>query len=220
MDEPKTEPDMDAWVQVEAEHHYDPMRYLHPNRMASIGYQFRLCHSHFPGAALLEVGAGAFVCAVILRKLGHTVKTLDVDEKLKPDILGSVTDIPCDNAAFDAFMCCQVLEHLRWEQVDAALAELRRTTSQGGVLSVPTVRPTWALIKFDSRSAGSRRIHTGLRSRRPMRNRTNEHHWELEANVRSDDFREKVRAAGFRIVEEVRPIEWLYHHFFVVKPQA
>ncbi len=207
------------WVQVASKAHYDPLKYLHPRRMASIGYQFRLVTTHFPQSSVLEVGVGAGLTALILRQLGHRVQTLDVDARLEPDILGSVTEIPAAPNQFDAFLCCQVLEHLEWKLVDDALRELFRVAEKGGVISVPSNRPTWALIKHDSRSSGHRRITLGSRRNKPMKNRHGEHHWELESNVTTHDFRTKMVAAGFKVIAEIQPVENLYHHFFVVSSE-
>jgi ubiquinone/menaquinone biosynthesis C-methylase UbiE len=212
--------DAQKWVQVDTAAHYDPLTYLEPARMASIGYQVRLLAEHFPGAEVLEVGVGAKLAAHILTTIGHPVTTLDVDRRLEPDILGSVTEIPTDDARFDSFLCCQVLEHLPWNLVSEALGELRRVVRLGGVISVPSNRTTWAIIKHDTRSSnGHRRITFRSRRNRPLKNKSGEHHWELESNVTTSDFLQKLKEAGFTVVEEKRPIQNLYHHFFVLRKQ-
>jgi ubiquinone/menaquinone biosynthesis C-methylase UbiE len=208
---------LERWVQVASKTHYDPLTYLHPKRMASIGYQFRLVAIHFPKSTVLEVGVGAGLTALILRQLGHVVQTLDVDARLEPDVTGSVTEIPLKDGQFDVFLCCQVLEHLQWDLVETAICELRRVTRLGGVISVPSNKPTWAIIKHDSRSSGHRRITLGSRRNKPMKNRHGEHHWELESNVTTEEFRAKLKTTGLQVIEEIQPIENLYHHFFVVK---
>lgn len=206
------------WVQVESEAHYNPLSYLEPARMASIGYQVRLLAQHFPKSAVLEVGVGAKLAAHILTTIGHPVTTLDVDQRLEPDLLGSVTAIPADESSFDSFLCCQVLEHIPWELVSDALQELRRVVRLGGVISVPSNKNTWAIIKHDAHSSnGHRRITFRSWRKRPIKNKSGEHHWELESNVTTSDFERKLKAAGFTIVEDVRPIQNLYHHFFVLR---
>lgn len=205
------------WSIAETMDHYDPVRYLKPSRMASIGYQFRTLAQHFPKASLLEVGVGAGLTQQFFRMLGHQVTTLDVDERLDADITGSVTDIPCEDENFDAFACFQVLEHLKWDIVDTALSELARVVKLGGVISVPTNRPTLLFMKYDSKNWGSRRITFGSRRNKPVRYDEAAHDWELEANRTTEDFRKKIRAAGLTIENEFQPMECMYHQFFVVR---
>jgi len=184
--------------------------------MASIGYQLRLVHDWFPEASVLEVGVGTGLTTQLLRTLGHAVSTLDVDIRLSPDLVGSVTEIPAPDENFGVFLCSQVLEHLSWEDAAGALRELKRVSQRGGVISVPTNRPTWLVMKFDSRSWGTRRVTLGSRTKQPLRT-AREHHWELEANRTTRDFKHLLRQSGFSIEFELQPCECMYHQFFVVK---
>lgn len=207
----------DDWIQVDAGTHYDPLVYLAPQRMASIAYQYTLMAKHFPGSRILEVGVGAGLTTTLLRKIGHEVATLDVDPELKPDLLGSVTEIPSAADGFDTVLCSQVLEHIPWDSVGMALREIARVAKVGAVISVPTNQPTWLFMKYDSKSYGTRRIRLGSRIRKPMRVRNGEHHWELEANVRTKSFRSLIVESGFEIENEIQPVENMFHHFLVIR---
>lgn len=208
---------LEDWVQVEsAAAHYDPMLYLSPQRMASIGYQFRLLHKHFPHGKVLEVGVGSGLAAQLLRQLGHTVETLDVDQRLNPDVLGSVTEIPCADKSFESFTCCQVLEHLPWEIVPTALSELQRISSAGGVISVPTNQPSLGISLHNYNYCGSRRIHLPKLRKQRIRTRP-EHHWELEANISTKQFESEIEKAGFRLIYDIQPVQNFFHHFFVIE---
>ena len=208
---------IEKWVQVDSEQHYDPIKYLPPSRMASIAYQYRFMAEHFPKSSVLEIGVGAGLTTAILRQIGHSVTTLDVDNRLKPDLTGSITDLPCSDHQFNTVLCCQVLEHLPWDTVDTALQEMNRVVDTGAVVSVPTNQPTWLVMKYDSKSSGTRRIRLGSRTNKPMRVKNGEHYWELEANIRTSDFRIKLKDAGFKIVKELQPFENMFHHFFILK---
>ncbi len=195
--------------------HYDPGEYLDAGRMASIAHQFLSLHNKFPGASVLEVGVGSGLATQLLRKLGHAVTTLDFDGRLAPDLVGSVTDIPAADGAFDAFVCCQVLEHIPFEQVDRALKQLHRVSKKGGVLSVPTLRRRLLVGWHSWKSTRIRSLTLPSRLGKPFRT-PDQHHWELEANVRTGDFMRKLVAAGFMVAQEFQPTECPYHHFFVV----
>lgn len=205
------------WVQVDCYKHYNPASYLSPTRMASIGYQIRFMNQHFPGANVLEVGVGSGLAAQLLRKLGHQVTTLDVDVELSPDVVGSVTEIPVETGAFASFLCCQVLEHLPWEDSRMALEEIRRVTKLGGVISVPTVRPRLGLRVYPFRRGHPTRMLPGLWPKSRQLHTPDEHYWELGIGVSLRQFREACAEAAFQIVEELQPIENPYHHFFVLK---
>lgn len=211
-----------GYVQVDGDVHYRPLRYLRPKTLAAIGYQFRAIAERFPESDVLEVGTGTGLTAELLRRCGHRVTTLDVDAAVRPDVLGSVTDIPLDDASHDVFACFEVLEHLPWEEVPLALAELARVTRRGGALSVPTVVPRVLVQRLNHRGHSRPflfRLPT-LFGRRRLKNRDGQHAWELGANRTRDELHALLTGAGFRVVDEFVAPEILYHHFFVVEPAA
>lgn len=206
---------LEDWVQVQADVHYRPQTYLAPKRMASIGYQVVLIANRFQAGSLLEVGVGAGLSAQLLGRCGFRVSTLDVDASTHPHVLGSVTDIPCDDRQFDVVSCCQVLEHLPWSEAQRALAELHRVTRHGGLISVPTNRPSLyvRLHAFGRTGTRSLRLPALWRARNRL---PSQHSWELHAGVSTRQFRAALRGAGFRIEREMQPVEHPYHHFFMV----
>lgn len=184
--------------------------------MAAIGYQFRLLHEHFPGQPILEVGAGTSLTAHLLRQIGYSVTTLDVDARLHPDIVASITEIPRKDGSFGAFGCYQVLEHLPWKLVPRALGELRRIAEKGGVVSVPTRKPAFAVFLYNRWFSGGGRYFPLPYIRRPLMLDAQQHRWELGVNVKPSQFRNLLHDAGFKIQHELRPPYFLYHPFFVL----
>lgn len=197
--------------------HYAEADYLSPYRMASIGNQVKLLTDNFPEGDVLEVGVGSGLTAHILRKIGRRVKSLDVEARIEPDILGSVTDIPADNNQFGAFVCCQVLEHIPFKLVPQALSELRRVSRFGGVVSIPTNRTSVALTLYH-RTVQRTRVLCLPFFHRPEIACKREHQWELDVNVSRKQFRAAARAAGWEITQELLSPMNLYHYFFVLKP--
>ena len=65
--------------------------------------------------------------------------TLDVMDELRPNIVGSVFKLPFRSNSFDVGMCCQVLEHLPFENFQNALTELHRVCRSHLILSLPDV---------------------------------------------------------------------------------
>ncbi len=72
----------------------------------------------------------------LLTKVTH-IKTLDIDSKHKPDIVGSTESIPLENNTIDSILCTQVLEHVSHPQV--AVTEMYRVLKPGGtaLITVP-----------------------------------------------------------------------------------
>jgi SAM-dependent methyltransferase len=95
----------------------------------------------FEPRAVLEVGPGAGFVTFFLRQAGVQVTTLDIDETVSPNVVGSVTDIPLEADSVDVALVSEVLEHLPFPEVERALVELARVARSGVVISVPDDRP-------------------------------------------------------------------------------
>lgn len=176
--------------------------------------------------SVLEVGPGLGVFAALFRQLsGAPVVTLDIDPTLRPNVIGSVFELPFEDGSFDAAACFQMLEHLPFERFVPALAELRRIAKLGMALSLPdcslaltlrmgirnprkdglvaawTIQPSgWALRKFKKvpNSAG--------------------HYWEIgRRGTPLSAVRKAIVQSGWRIEKEFRTAENAYHRFFVLK---
>lgn len=67
---------------------------------------------------------------------------LDIDENVKPDIVGSITDIPLQNGTVDVVYSSHNLEHLAESEVPLALSEFYRVLKRGGrvELEMPDVQ--------------------------------------------------------------------------------
>lgn len=207
------------WQSVEDTDHYRPSVYLNPARMASIGHQINLMAKHFPNSSIMEIGVGNGLATQLLREDGHAVTTFDIDRRLNPDIEGSIVDNDLSDGQFDAILCCQVLEHLPWEEVPKALAQIHRIVGSGAVISVPTVQRVTGFFYFSAKRNGKRQFQVPFLSKtgQPMRVKGDSHYWELGANKTDKEFEALIVGAGFRIVEQIRPIGNLYHQFYVLK---
>ncbi len=87
--------------------------------------------------SVCEIGVGPGLVSEVLRKVGIEVTTVDVEPSVVPDVLADVRRLPFDDLRFDASLCCQVLEHLPFEDFGVSLCELRRITRGHLVLSLP-----------------------------------------------------------------------------------
>ena len=130
--------DADA-VQVPADW-YEKRSYNSKERFCSYWHQIDEVLK-LEGRSVLEVGPGGGLVTSELRRRGIDVLTLDIDDELDPDVVGSVTSIPLPDGAVDVALAAQVLEHLPIDQAAAALNELARVSRKGVVVSVPDQTP-------------------------------------------------------------------------------
>lgn len=122
-------------VQVPRWHYFEPS---YDDVARFISYQQQIAAVRATGARrVLEVGIGNGTVADYLRKVGCDVVTCDHDAALKPDLVADVRRLPLPEADFDVVVAAEVIEHLPFGDVPAALAELHRVTREWGVLSIP-----------------------------------------------------------------------------------
>lgn len=166
---------------------------------------------------VLEIGIGHRWVADSLRSRGINVRTLDINRRTCPDLLGSVLSLPFKEGTFDLVLCAEVLEHLPLEQFQKAIAEIRRVSSSHVVMTLPD-------------SAPALKIDLDIPFLRPKRfffkfpfslkkNLATEHYWEIgKRGVRLSEI-VRVLSEVFKIEKEYVPFENDKHHFFVLKKQ-
>ncbi|SFV03157.1 class I SAM-dependent methyltransferase [Pseudoduganella namucuonensis] len=95
---------------------------------------------------LLHVGCGAARperLPAYFRNAQWREIRLDIDPKVQPDIIGSITNLGgIPDGCMDAIWSSHNLEHLNWHEVPSALAEFRRVLKPDGfaLISVPDLR--------------------------------------------------------------------------------
>lgn len=182
-----------------ASDHYAQHDYLTEDRWASYWHQMAAVLA-LGGRTVLEIGLGNGIVAGGLARLGLVVTTLDIDPDLDPDLVGSVTRIPVTADTFDLVLAAEVLEHIAWEDLPAALMELKRVTRRAVVLSLPNAGYTFAC---DWKLPLMRRQRWIWRLPRFWQRHAfdGQHYWELgKRGYSRKRFHALLRASGFRIV--------------------
>lgn len=82
------------------------------------------------GVRVLDIGCGVKPYYPFFASVASAYVGVDVVENPSAELLGSVEDIPVDDAAFDLVLCTQVLEHC--DDPARAVREMRRVTAPGG----------------------------------------------------------------------------------------
>lgn len=89
--------------------------------------------------SVLEIGVGNKTVSNYLKDQGIEVTTVDIDPSLKPDRVGSVTELSdfFDEDSFDTVLCAEVLEHLPFDYFEVALKEMKYVAKNFVILSLP-----------------------------------------------------------------------------------
>ncbi len=118
--------------------YYDYEKYVSKTRILTYHYQVTEVLKASP-TDLLEIGIGSKVVASILRGFDLPVTTVDINPELKPDILGSVTDLKSiiEPKSYDWILCARVLHHLSFVEFETAIKELAATAKTGVILTLP-----------------------------------------------------------------------------------
>ncbi|MDR0792564.1 MAG: class I SAM-dependent methyltransferase [Chitinophagaceae bacterium] len=199
--------------------HYGFDRYVHQNRWSSFYHQINEIIKTEPNS-ILEVGVGAGISKSILKDVLHfSYESIDIDEELHPDHVGSVLDMPFADKQFDTVGCFEVLEHLPFDSFEKALSELFRVANKAVIISLPDVCPVTRIHiprllekKMILKSFMQKKQHVF----------DGEHYWEInkkgyELNKVIKKITETGSAYQFILEKEYRKFENPYHHFFVLK---
>ncbi|MBN1457439.1 MAG: class I SAM-dependent methyltransferase [Sedimentisphaerales bacterium] len=174
---------------------------------------------------VLYVGKGTGIAPDLLSRCpgDPEVATIDIEPDFKPDIVGSILDIPLEDNSFDVTMCCQVLEHLPFDSFQNALEEIWRVTKNRLVLSVPNrglyfgFRAKVPLLKFGF-SISLPRFPLMFLSYPEEKAKLNGHCWEIGYKGTSmATVKKRILDAGWMIKTIKRVPDWAWHTFFVLQ---
>lgn len=170
----------------------------------------------FKSESVLIIGRGNGLVSTYLKLKGIKVVTLDIDENLKPDIVASVIEMPFKGNEFDAALCAQVLEHLPYAEFSKSLAEIKRVTKLGAVISLPHFGP---VIKFCLKIPFLPLLRFMIKLPYPKKHIfKGEHYWEIgKWGYPVGKIKSEIRKTGFSIKKDYIVFENPLHHFFVLK---
>ena len=213
-------------MQVNSEH-YDFNKYVNKGRWNSFYHQINEITSilppHLAQQSILEVGVGSGILKTICKHLlPYNYESLDVDEELKPDHIGSILKMPFADQQYDIVVCFQVLEHMPYESFTKALSELFRVAKKSVIISLPNANRVLSLhiqkicpYKFIKRPFTRTEEHKF----------DGEHYWEInkkgyEIEKIIDTMSKISKTYYYKLEKNYRVWEKTFHHFFVFKKQA
>ncbi len=198
-----------------SENHYNFSKYVFLGRWVSYWHQIKEVLDLKPNS-LLVVGAGDEVVLGVVSKYLKNIKTIDIDERLGPDIIGSVANMPIENNSFDLVLVAEVLEHLPFNEFEKCISEIHRVSKKYAVISLPHFGPP---LKFSFKLPFLKEFFISFRLPlyHPGHKFNGQHYWEIgKKGFAIKLIREKM-STKFKILKEFVPYENQYHHFFVLE---
>jgi len=196
--------------------HYKSQDYETKRRFASYWHQINETRLLSP-ESVLEVGVGNGFVSEYLRRMGVDITTLDFDERLDPDVVGSVLDLPFEKDSFQVVACFEVLEHLPYEQFIPALKELRRAAQERVIISVPDAKKVYR-VEVHLRHVFEKRWLIPRPWGRGEHKFDGQHYWEIgKADFPLHRVVNDIERANFEIEKTYRVFENPYHRFFVMR---
>lgn len=195
--------------------HYKFRNYCYPDRWASYWYQLSEIFDTHPDS-VLEIGAGDYVVRnYIVHNTDISYKTLDIAADLKPDIVGDITSIPTPDESFDTVVAFEVLEHIPFDTVPKALAELARVSKKHVLISVPHFGP---MIKFQFKIPFLKELRCAYKIPFLKKHVFNgQHYWEIGKKDFSLRTVRAVLGEEFEIKNTYIPFDNSYHRFFILE---
>lgn len=165
---------------------------------------------------VLEIGKGNGFLYEYLKRNSVVTKAMDIDQRLQPEYLGDIARIDeIVKEKFDVIACFEILEHIKYEDLDNILQRISNLDPKYFLVSVPQSRMFFSFW-FSMNKIGILQKYLNIPF--PIKHIFNgEHYWELGKKgypVRS--FRQLL-SKNFDLVDEiVNPLD-PYHRFFLLK---
>lgn len=202
-------------TQVEPQHYFN-MEYDSKERFLSYWYQINEILKLEPNK-MLEIGIGNGFVSRYLRSRGLNITTMDIDQRLEPNKVGSVLNIPFHEKSFDVVACYEVLEHLPFEKFKEALKEIYRVTSKYAIVSLPDVTPVYRLIFYIPYIGLIQKlIPVHFMPKRPHVF-DGQHYWEIgKKNFNYELIEDTIEDSKFHILKSFRLKDNPYHRFYIL----
>jgi len=192
--------------------------YLTAERFTSYAFQYTLIQRWVPkDASILEIGCGAGILTQALRLSGYGVQTVDIEERVRPDIVGDIRTLEYAGKT-DVIAAFQIFEHIPYEDFEKTLYRVSSIATDAIVISLPDVRPSIGIgVKVPKFPYGFKVFSVPFVDKKkvPLENA---HFWEIGLHgITPRTIRRSLMRSGFRLVWHSRFVNWPYHHFFVAK---
>jgi len=168
---------------------------------------------------ILEVGPGNGFVSNFFRSAGFEVTTFDINNNLKPDVVGNLIEIDkyFEQNSFDIILCAEVLEHLPFEYFDKVLEAFNRITSKHLVITLPRRHRILLDLRFYIKVPFIKIIRSNWFFRIPDRQKWEGHHWEIDySSVFSLNNILKAMSNHFKVLNTYVDESVRHHQYFIL----
>lgn len=192
--------------------------------MASMCEQIIAVHEMKP-SRILEIGKGNGFVSDFLSKAGYQITTFDINPNLKPDVVGSVTELSSHfgQGEFDLVVCAEVLEHIPFELFEPSLCEISKACAGGqALITLPRAQAIWLEIVSDIRLRFvGRKFRPDIFISRKKSQISECHHWEIDHSSKTSLAEiKRLISEQFNICSITRSRHCSYHRFFKLSSRA
>lgn len=197
--------------------HYRFSEYVNRERWASYWCQVQSVLRN-GGQTVLYIGVGDNIVPSILELQGLDVARFDHDAQLGADYASDIREIDrsVPTAGFDVVVCCQMLEHLPFEDFETVIAKLARIAKKGLILSLPYRYRRVFDVKFKIPLIPESHIYLDIPKFWHRWRFNGQHYWEVGTRGYSRRRIDEVLRRHGNIRRRYRPPENRYHIFYEV----
>jgi ubiquinone/menaquinone biosynthesis C-methylase UbiE len=201
---------------IEFKYYWESLNTLHS--YVSFLHQVKCIYDCKP-QNVLEIGVGNKLTSSHLKNIGIKVTTLDINSKLKPDMVGDVRHLQIVNDSFDVVCAFEVLEHLPFEDFEKALLQMHAVSKKYVILSLPIskigiefsmwlpkIHHLYLYIDFPIKLK-----HKGVIDKNDY------HYWEVNKKGYSKHKILNIFKKNFKVIKEYRPRHNQRHWFVVLE---
>jgi ubiquinone/menaquinone biosynthesis C-methylase UbiE len=167
---------------------------------------------------ILEIGVGSKFLNSQAKRIGLNIKSLDFDEKLEPDIVGNILEMPLKSNSYD--LCCafEVLEHIPFNKFKDALIEMKRVSKKYVIFSIPykhlKLHLSFKFIPYTN--IRSFEIQIPLFFINHKFSKKSQHYWECgKKGFSKKIIKNEIAKTGLKIIETFVPHK-TEHLFFIL----
>lgn len=202
-------------VQVDPSHYN--LNYDSKQRWVSYWHQIHEIMKLEP-ESVLEIGIGNGVVSRYLKTAGVNITTMDIDERLGPDKVGSVVTIPFNAKSFDVAACFEVLEHLPYKNFIVALNEFKKVANKYVLISLPDVNRVYKFYLHLPRVNDIQKLIPVPRIQKISHQFDGQHYWEIgKKDYPLNRITNDMAKAGLRLIKTYRVFEFRSHRFFILQ---
>ena len=198
--------------------------YFEKYQLFSLSEQISLVYKYskqFKQPSIIEIGKGNGFVSDFFKKAKYNFMTFDINENLKPDILGNILELDkYVDFKVDIIAACEVLEHLPFDMFESSLEQISRVTKKNLIITLPEFKKFFGfniqfrlpkLERFSTPFFLKYRGNTILGSG---------HYWEIDydKNTKRKNI-EMIVEKYFKIVESGKFHTNPYHNYYVLEKQ-